>query len=607
MPQLFARATALHAAGDLPRAEALYRQVLGVAPKHPDALHLLGRLACDTGNAEAALPWLRAAIAERPRLAEFHASLAEALLALGRNAEAEAAARKAARLKPESAALQLSHARALLAIGHACAAAQACRRALARDPKLAPAHALLGATLMGADDASGTVAAFRAARALLPRDADAAFNLGCGLRAAGAAAEAIAAFRDAISLDPGHAPAWGNLGLALQQTGHLDAAAAALRQAAALAPGEAKAWMNLGLAERAGSRFAAAETAFRRAAAISPTADALCCLGNALRDQAAADPARLDEAEAVLDQALVLEPDHREAHVARAMTRLLRGDLAAGWPDLAWRPAAAAGRARFPRPVWRGEAIAGTLLIYAEQGAGDFMQFSRYIGQAAARVGEILVAVPPALRRLAESISAVRVVSAGEALPPYDAVCADMDLPMMFGASLARVPRDVPYLAAATDDAAVWRERLAGLPGRAVGVAWAGNAAYFHDAQRSVSQDVLAPLRTVAGVSFVSLQPGEAAPDWMTDWTAELRDFAATAALISALDVVICVDSAVCHLAGALGRPVWLLNRYAPDWRWLLGRDDSPWYPTLRQFRQTVPGVWEDVIAAVCLSLAASG
>ncbi len=599
MPRLFAQATALHAAGDHPRAEALYRQVLATAPKHPDALHLLGRLACDVGNARAALPWLRAAIAERPRLAEFHASLADALLALGQGVEAEASARKAARLKPDSAAIQLIHARALLALGQAAAAAQACRRALVRDPKLAAAHSALGAALLSAGDPAGALSAFRAACALLPGDADAAFNLGCALRGAGNGAAAVAAFRDAVSRNPGHAPAWGNLGLALQDGGDPDGAVDALRRAAALAPHEARAWMNLGLAERASSRFAAAEAAFRRAVAIAPTADALCCLGNALRDQAAADAARLIEAEAVLGQALAQDPQHRESHVALAVTRLLRGDLPAAWPDFGWRPAALVGRARFSGAVWRGQEISGTLLIYAEQGAGDFIQFGRYVGLAAARAADTVVVVPPALCRLAASIASVRVMAAGGTLPAYEAACADMDLPMIFGASLDTIPSATPYLSAAAEDVSAWRARIAGLQGRAVGVAWAGNAAYFHDAQRSVPVEVLAPLRGVPGVSFVSLQPGAAAPAWMTDWTADLSDFAATAALISALDLVICVDSAVCHLAGALARPVWLLNRYAPDWRWLLGRDDSPWYPTLRQFRQRVPGAWDDVIAEV--------
>ncbi len=599
VPRLFAQATALHTAGDYPRAEALYRQVLAVAPKHPDALHLLGRLACDVGNAAASLPWLRAAIAERPRLAEFHASLADALMALGQAAEAEAAARKAARLKPESAGLQFDHARTLLATRQPAAAAQACRRALARDPKLAQAHTALGVALLEVGDLAGAVAAFRAARALLPQDADAAFNLGCALQFGGDAAAAIAAFRDAVARNPAHAPAWGNLGLALRDTGDPEAAADALRRAALLAPNEAKAWMNLGLAERAASRFAPAEAAFRRAAAIAPTADALCCLGNALRDQAASDPWRLTEAEHVLHQALAQDPAHQEAHVALAVTRLLQGDLPAAWPDFAWRKAAAIGRARHPGPPWQGEPIAGTLLIYAEQGAGDFIQFSRYIGLAASRAAQTLVVVPPSLCRLAASIPGVLVLPSGAPLPPYDAACADMDLPMIFGTSLATIPGAVPYLTAAADDIAAWRARLAVLPGRAIGIAWAGNTAYFHDAQRSIPAASLAPLRAVADVSFVSLQPGAAVPDWMIDWTAELPDFAATAALISALDLVICVDSAVCHLAGALGRPVWLLNRFAPDWRWLLGRDDSPWYPTLRQFRQITPGEWPEVIMVV--------
>jgi hypothetical protein len=204
------------------------------------------------------------------------------------------------------------------------------------------------------------------------------------------------------------------------------------------------------------------------------------------------------------------------------------------------------------------------------------------------------------LARLAESVAgAALVLTAEAAVPTVAAICADVDLPGVLGVSVETVPREVPYLAAPGADSAVWGARLAWLPGLRVGLAWQGNPDYIQDRQRSIPVAALEGLRGVAGVSFVSLQPGAAAPEWMVDWSGEFGDFAATAALISGLDLVIAVDSAMAHLAGALGRPVWLLNRFAPDWRWMLGLADSPWYPTLRQFRQTVPGNWETPIADV--------
>jgi hypothetical protein len=186
-----------------------------------------------------------------------------------------------------------------------------------------------------------------------------------------------------------------------------------------------------------------------------------------------------------------------------------------------------------------------------------------------------------------------------------------MDLPGLFGTTLESIPCSVPYLRAPVELVGKWRARLADLPGHKVGLAWAGNPAYFHDAQRSVPASKLALLAGVPGVTYVSLQTGAAAgapaPLGAMDWTGELTDFAESAALITALDLTISVDSAVAHLAGALGRPVWLLNRYAPDWRWLLGRDDSPWYPTLRQFRQTEPGNWDAVLNNVRKAVAKEG
>jgi hypothetical protein len=206
---------------------------------------------------------------------------------------------------------------------------------------------------------------------------------------------------------------------------------------------------------------------------------------------------------------------------------------------------------------------------------------------------------------LAPLVPGVRLCASEDGLPDCDLQCPLMSLPAVLDLDFAGLPGEMPYLVAEVADAQAWRARLAGLPGRRVGLAWAGNPAYGADAARSLPAADLAALAGVAGVSFVSLQPGVAPPPClaMADWTAELPDFAATAALVAGLDRVISVDTAVAHLAGALGRPVWLLNRFAPCWRWELGRADSPWYPTLLQFRQPAPGDWASVVAAVRVAL----
>lgn len=601
LANIFAQAVAAHSAGDLKRAESLYRHVLSLSPQHTDALHLLGRLACDCGNAPAALVLIGEAVRLRPRVAEYQAGLAEAQRAVGHVAEAAETYRRAARLKPESASIQFGHGVALAASGQGAFAVQAFRRALARDPAMVAAHTALGAALLAQGQAAQAAVAFRTAHDLAPGDGTAAFNFGCALQAAGDWPGAETAFREALRLMPGHVPSQGNLSRVLQSAGRLPEAADVLAAAVQGAPVDAALWQNLGLLLRELSRFAEAEHAFRQAASLSPSADMLACLANTLRDQG-----RLDEAEAVGREALASGPDHREAHIGLAVTRLLAGDLPAGWPEFAWRGAAEAARVRMAgvvaAPLWRGEPLEGRLLIYAEQGAGDFFQFSRLVARAAALSRGVTLCVPAALHRLAAAVpGADTVITLNDPVAACAAICADLDLPGIFGIALDEVAVPVPYLHAEAADIAAWRARLAGLPGLRVGIAWSGNPAYFHDRQRSIPAASFAALAGVAGVSFISLQPGQAPPSGLNavDWTAEFRDFADTAALISSLDLVIAVDSAVAHLAGALGRDVWLLNRYAPDWRWQLGRDNSPWYPTLRQFRQTEPGDWDAVLGRV--------
>ena len=319
-------------------------------------------------------------------------------------------------------------------------------------------------------------------------------------------------------------------------------------------------------------------------------------------------------------------PDDPDAHTRLAVALLGCGEWAEAWPHYAWRWMRMPGAHHVPaaplvRPdpaAWRGR----TVLLFTEQGHGDTLQFLRYVPMVAAVAGAVVLEVDSEMLTLARTLAGgATVVEVGEDLPAHDFAVPLMHLPWAFGTTVSNVPAEVPYLAADAAAVARWRGRLGALPqepgGRRVGLVWAGGRRAADplsvrvDRRRSMPLAALAPLAAVAGVSFVSLQKGppgrEAVPAGMVlhDWTGELEDFADTAALIAALDLVICVDTSVVHLAGALGRPVWMLDRYDSCWRWLRERADSPWYPTLRRFRQETPGDWGGVVARVVAALAA--
>jgi hypothetical protein len=293
---------------------------------------------------------------------------------------------------------------------------------------------------------------------------------------------------------------------------------------------------------------------------------------------------------------------------------LLAGRLGEAWPGWERRFEADRSLARpMTAPLWRGEPLAGrTLLIYAEQGIGSALQFCRYL-RLIPPGGQVVLEVHRSLVRLLRQLPIASVVAVGDQLPAHDLRCPMLSLPAVLGTNtLADIPAAVPYLQADPALMARWHSRAAGLTGLRVGLVWAGNPINARmDRRRSIPLTSLTGLGDIPGVSLVSLQVGAAAAELANsplaatthDWTSELTDFAETAALVEPLDLVVGVDTAVVHIAGALGTPVWLLNRADTDWRWLLGRDDSPWYPTLRQFRQARAGDWDSVVAPVAAAL----
>jgi tetratricopeptide (TPR) repeat protein len=496
-------------------------------------------------------------------------------------------------------------------------AEQSYRAVLAQEPGNFNALHLLGVLRHNQGRPDEAVGLIEAALARVPGVADAHGNLGNALRALGRLDAAAASYRTALALAPGQAELHFGFGHVLCRLGQLDAAVGHYQESHRLRPDLPEAAIQLCNEIDARGDAATATALLRGMVARNPAdAGAWVNLGIVLARQQDFSPA-LDS----YRRALAIAPDFALAHYNEALLHLVTGDLAQGWAKSEWRlklDRAESLPPGFNQSRWTGAALDGTLLLHAEQGFGDTIQFCRYVTLAARRA-RILLSVPPPLIRLLSRLDGVAAfVEPGRPIPEFAQYCSLMSLPHIFGTVLETIPATIPYLSAEPAARDSWRRRLAGLPGLKVGLVWAGGAALpgrpdaaRADARRSITLAALAPLAGLA--EFVSLQKGPPSEQAATppagmalhDFTAELNDFADTAALIETLDLVIGVDTAVVHLAGALGKPVWLLNRYDTCWRWLLGRDDSPWYPTLRQFRQKAPGDWSPVIAAVAAALAA--
>jgi tetratricopeptide (TPR) repeat protein len=460
------------------------------------------------------------------------------------------------------------------------------------------------------------VSAYRRATALHPSYAEAWQNLGSALSDLGRPAEAIPCLQKALGLRPQYPVAQVNLGNAFWATGRAEEAIRAYHGAIALKPDFAEAHTFLAIVLGEQGALDAAFAACRRALALQPGyAEAHNTLGNLLRTAG-----RTAEAVPCYRRAVALAPGYPDGHFNLGMALLALGEMGAGWPEYEWRwqtPQMIAAVRRLPRPQWQGEAADGrTLLIHAEQGSGDALQFCRYAALAAARGFRVILEAPKPLVRLFRSLRGVAaVVVQGEPLPDFDVHVPMMSLPLLLGTRLDTIPREVLYLFADAGRVEAWTARLPPRVGDElrVGLAWAGNPSLASpgraamDRRRSLAPERLAPLFDVPGLRFDSLQKdGPRLPGHLPvlDVMGGVEDFADTAALLATLDLVISVDTSVVHLAGALGQPVWLLDRFDPDWRWLTDRRDSPWYPTLRLYRQPRAGDWESVLAEVARDLA---
>lgn len=435
-------------------------------------------------------------------------------------------------------------------------------------------------------------------------------NLGEMWRLAGDPKQALAHGERAIALDPGYAEAHSNVGIAHYELKDYAKSAELHRRAIAIKPEFAAGHSNLGNALYGQRRFDEAVASYRQATALRPDfAEAWSNLGTALHHAG-----RYDEAVTVLRRAIALDPQSANARSGLGILLLMRGDFAEGWQEYEWRLKSTEVRAPYvPQHPWQGEPLRGrTVYVHSEQGFGDTIQFARYLPMLAARGAKVTFRVQQGLAGLMrQSLPGVEVLGdRGAPQQTADYESALLSLPYLFGTRLETIPGTTPYLRADPAEAAKWRRRLA-LPGLKVGLAWGGNPEHTNDARRSIGLGPLAPLLASRGVSWVSLQVGPRVAELakrkegdILDISEDLVGFAATAAAIEALDLVISVDSAVAHLAGSLGKPVWLMTPYVSDWRWLLGRDDTPWYPTLRQFRQKPGQTWAPMVKIATAELA---
>ncbi len=440
--------------------------------------------------------------------------------------------------------------------------------------------------------------------ALREREAVRLFAQGLERHRAGDFDAAARLYGQSLLLDSRLPDVYNNMGVVLRRLGKLEAAVACYRRALVLRPDNAGAYTNLGNVLRELGRLEAAVASHRRAVSLTPkSADAHYNLGLALRDVGAPD-----EALAAFEATLKIDANHAECRWDRALTLLQKGNFGDGFKEYEWRWKLRRAEPRqFKQPQWDGGALNGkTILLHAEQGFGDMIQFARYIPMVKAKGGNVVVEVAAPLARLFSTIPGVgQVVNAGAALPRFDVYAPLMSLARIFGTTLDTIPNKVPYLKAPEAHAAQLPATMS--KSRKVGVVWAGRPTHQNDTNRSVTFSNFVELLGLPQTTVYSLQQGPAADQivengcqaFCLDIGRRMRDFADTAGVIQQLDLVISVDTAVAHLAGALGKPVWVVLPYPGDWRWLYGRDDSPWYPTMRLFRQNRPGYWEPVFERV--------
>lgn len=674
LTQALEQAVTLHRGGNLPQAEAIYRQVLAQAPQHAMAMHLLGVLAGQSQRIDEAIGLIRGAIAIEPNQAAFHANLGDLLRGTGRPTEARAALERALAIDPTSVVAHYNLGLLHQAENRPAAAIESFHSAIRLMPELAQAHNELGNLYRNQGNREQALAHFQQAVASSPNFADAYndlgnllqdlgrlneaiaafehalqlrptmwaahYNLGNALRAAGRQQQALASYREALSFNPKFALAYNNSGIVLQDLGELDAAEQAFAAAVQLAPDLAEAQFNLGTRLAKRGDVQAAKGLLRRAIELDPRhAQSYCGLGSVCQrmhlwdearhnylesiriDPSYAEPhcnlgimamneGRYDNAQLHFDTSLSLRPECPEAHCNRGMLRLGGEDYAHGWPEYLWysRCDSYHGR-KFPRPIWDGKPLhEQTLRVVCDHGLGDTIQFVRYLPWLATQgAGHVLLAAQQSLHPLLAESGFTDLIAPEDDSAEFDTHISIMMLPALYHAATGSLGTFGPYLRPRQSLVERWKARLSDVEGFRIGIGWHGNNLFPWNAWRSVPLPQFAPLARVPGARLVVLQHGEGRDQLplikdsfdVVDLGAGVdRDggaFMDTAAIIANLDLVITSDTSLAHVSAALGAPVWMPVCAAPEWRWRRHGDATPWYGSMRLFRQRALGDWSEV------------
>ena len=648
----FQEGLTLHQQGVLDRAAVLYQEVLQSEPDHADSLHLLGVVASQLGNYSAAIDFIRRAIKLQPDNPHFHFNLGVSKEGLGQLSEAVESFLIAISLDSRNADAYLNCGNCLHCLGDAESAVEAFRQAISVRPTYAAAHSNLGNALQDMVRWDESIESHHRAVELAPNVALFHFNLGNALKAIQRYPAALQSYETALRLQPDHAGALGNQGAVLMELGLVEEALTSFEQLTVLRPGDAKAHSNLGNALVAQKRFGDAIRRFEHANTIAPAdsqiymnwANALVGIGDIaaaidrLKNALAIDPeyaeaySNLGSALKALgqfasaiehfDRAIYLEPSLAEAHWNKGLALLLLGDLQAGWSLYEWRLQTKEylkNPSTFAQPLWLGQAAFGgieglagkTILVHSEQGLGDTIQFARYLPLLADRGARVIFELPQVLLGSLQRIPGVdEFLVKGQALPAADFHCPLLSLPLAFKTTLESIPSPGPYLEADAEKVKQWSGRLGRKSRPRIGLVWSGNTQHKNDHNRSIPLELLLT-QLPDRFEWVSLQREVRETDQRVlefnsrvhHFGSELEDFTDTAALCALMDLVISVDTSVAHLSGALGRPTWVLLPHVPDWRWLLDREDSPWYACVRLYRQPAPGDWSPVMGQIEHSL----
>lgn len=653
-------ALAYHQNGLLDQAADLYRDVLRSDPDQVDALHLLGVISSQRGDHVDAVKWFEKAIAIDCTNPHFHFNLGVSLQELGHLGEAADRYGIAGALDIQQAEAFLNQGNCLHQLGDRTAAEGAYRRAIVARPQYAAAHSNLGIVLheVGQLEAAllshqcaieidgmtprfhfnlgnilrdlnrfeKALESFDSALVLCPDYVAALLNRGGVLMDLGLYREALTAFENLIEMQPGNANGYSNRGNALVALRRFEEAIQSFEHATQLAPADPQIYLNWGNASILMGETASAIDLFRQAIALDPRyAEAFTNLGAALK-AAGKFPEALQE----FERAIILEPTLAESHWNKGLTQLLLGDFQTGWHSYEWRWKTRE-HLRWQKDQLHSDSLnkkviqefggaldltleglkGKTLLVHCEQGLGDTIQFARYLPLLAGYCARLVFEVPAVLSSLLKEIRGVdEFVSSGQPLPPADFQCPLLSLPLAFKTTLESIPSPGPYLQADAAKVVQWSERLGPKRRPRIGLVWSGNSHHQNDHNRSIPLELLvAHLPDL--FDWVSLQREVREADQhvlelnprIRHFGAELKDFSDTAALCAAMDLVISVDTSVAHLSGALGRPTWVLLPNVPDWRWLLDREDSPWYTCAKLYRQPAPGDWSSVLKRLTYDL----